>query len=89
MLHTVIDETLELLTADELSRLYWSVDVWERAGQMSSAEAVTWRERISIWQRFRLRSRVESPEPVACHTPKDVGRKGREPKTSSGSDGAE
>ncbi len=47
MLHTVIDETLELLTADELSRLHWSVDVWERAGQMSSAEAVTWRERIS------------------------------------------
>ena len=30
------------------------VEVWERAGYMSSAEAATWRERIAIWQRFGL-----------------------------------
>jgi len=54
MLHDVIDETLESLTLEELSRLHWSVDVWEQAGQMTSSEAATWRARIRIWQRRRV-----------------------------------
>jgi hypothetical protein len=54
MLHDVIDETLESLTIEELSRLYWSVEIWERAGQMTASEASTWRARIRIWQRRRV-----------------------------------
>jgi hypothetical protein len=54
MLHDVIDETLESLTVEELSRLYWSVEIWERAGQMTASEASTWRTRIRIWQRRRV-----------------------------------
>jgi len=38
------------------------VGVWERAGYMSRAEAAAWRERITIWQRFRADGQ---PQPVA------------------------
>ena len=29
------------------------VELWERAGYVSGAEAAAWRERIAIWGRFR------------------------------------
>jgi hypothetical protein len=57
MLHDLIDSTLEEFTAEELSRLDWAVDVWERAGQMTASEAVEWRERIEV--RLRLRAHHE------------------------------
>jgi hypothetical protein len=47
-----IDATLDLLTAEELADAPRFVEVWERAGDMSSAEAAAWRERIAIWRRF-------------------------------------
>jgi hypothetical protein len=33
---------------------------------MTATEASAWRERITIWQRFRLGRQVESPKPVAA-----------------------
>jgi hypothetical protein len=56
MLQDVLDETLESLTTEELSRLRWSVDIWERAGQMTAHEAAAWRARIRLWQRRRFDS---------------------------------
>ena len=53
MLQDVIDETLQSLTPSELNRLRWSVDIWERAGQMTASEASTWRAHIRAWQRRR------------------------------------
>ena len=40
------------------------VEVWERAGHMSGAEAAAWRERIAIWRRFRAGGQVQRPKPV-------------------------
>ena len=60
-----IDATLDLLTAEELSDAPRFVEVWERAGYMDPAEAAAWRERIAIWQRFRVGGQVRSVEPLA------------------------
>jgi hypothetical protein len=65
MLQDVIDETLESLTLEELSRLRWSVDVWERAGQMTTSEAATWRARIRTWQRRRLGRHRRAPATIS------------------------
>ena len=39
--------------AEEFAKVHRFVDVWDRAGYMSGAEAAAWQERIAIWQRFR------------------------------------
>jgi hypothetical protein len=44
------------LTAEELADAHRFVEVRERAGYTSAAEAAAWRERIAVWQRFRLGS---------------------------------
>ena len=48
----LIDATLDLLTPEELADAPRFVEVWERAGYMSTKEAAAGRERIAIWRRF-------------------------------------
>jgi hypothetical protein len=54
-----------LLTPEELAEAHRFVEVWERAGYMSTREATAWRERIAIWRRFRAGGTVRSTHPVA------------------------
>jgi hypothetical protein len=74
MLRDLIDETLEALSPSELSRLYWSVGIWERAGQMTEAEAAAWRARIRTWQRRgSIRSgRRTGRFPATLDSPRDL-----------------
>jgi hypothetical protein len=58
------DSTLDLLTPDELAEAHRFVEVWERTGYMGPAEASAWRERIAIWQRFRVGRQAKSVKPV-------------------------
>ena len=47
---TKIDATLDLMTAEELAEVDRFVEVWQRAGYMTSTEASAWRERIAVWR---------------------------------------
>ena len=49
----------------ELTEVDRHVEVWERAGYMSSAEAPTRCERIAVWRRFRVGRRVQRLRSVA------------------------
>jgi hypothetical protein len=59
-----IDATHDVMTAEELAEVHRYIDVWERAGYMTPAEAAAWRERIAVWRRCRRQGKPRPPKPV-------------------------
>lgn len=48
-----IDETLDLLSPDDLDDALRLIGIWHAAGHIRLSEAEEWRRRILVLQRFR------------------------------------